>query len=199
MHLGDVYYSGTESRKFASGSSMLAEESRAAVGRGELESRGSSGGFGYFKVALPALGQASSYSPGELALAARRPRHGVRRSRHGHEQVAWLNLVIEESRSEPRQAEEAGAVLAPAAVLAAGRRGTEAAESAAAPSSTRRPITPAWSWVASISAVIFQIPPIPAVCSLRGRCLGNDGITRGVAQKRDVKQSPTKRRSANSC
>ena len=147
-----------------------------------------SGGFGYFKLALPALGQASSYFAMENAhwllvgLDTAYVDHDM-----DTQQVAWLNLVIEEVKNaNGGTGEETGAVLAPAAVLAARQPGTEAAESAAAPArdaGDHRRGTGATSTSASSRSA-------PAL-GLFGRCLGHGGIPE--VRKREVEEAPTEK------
>ncbi len=98
MHLGDVYYSGTEDEvqeRFLNVWPTTAGKRTVAVNSNhEMYS----GGFGYYALALPAIGQKSSYLAFENAhwllvvLDTAYVDHDM-----DNEQVAWLNLVIKQS------------------------------------------------------------------------------------------------------
>ena len=139
MHLGDVYYSGTEDEvqhRFLDPWPRTAGRlSRTLNSNHEMYS----GGFGYFKLALPALGQASSYFAFQnrhwllVCLDTAYVDHDM-----DNEQVAWLNLVIDQAnRADAGHPQEGRAVFAPAAVLASRQSGPQAA-AGAAPSARRQ-------------------------------------------------------------
>ena len=70
MHLGDVYYSGTEDEvqeRFLNVWPTTAGKRTVAVNSNhEIYS----GGFGYYALALPAIGQKSSYSPSKTRIGS---------------------------------------------------------------------------------------------------------------------------------
>ena len=119
MHLGDVYYSGTEKeveeRFLKVWPTDAATINRALNGNHEMYS----GGFGYFELILPAFKQESSYFALQnehwllVGLDTAYVDHDI-----DNEQVAWLNLILNQAERA-----EAGAVLAPAAVLAPRHQG----------------------------------------------------------------------------
>ena len=124
MHLGDVYYSGTEkevdARFLKVWPTDAATMNRALNGNHEMYS----GGFGYFKLILPAFKQESSYFALQnehwllVGLDTAYVDHDI-----DNQQVAWLNLILNQA-GPPK----AGAVLAPAALLAPRFAGSEASE-----------------------------------------------------------------------
>ena len=95
MHLGDVYYSGTDDeideRFLTVWPSDAATTNRALNGNHEMYS----GGFGYFKKILPAFGQEGSYfavqSEGWLLV-------GLDTAYVDHDmdatQIAWLDMIV---------------------------------------------------------------------------------------------------------
>lgn len=179
MHLGDVYYSGTEkevdSRFLKVWPADCANLNRALNGNHEMYS----GGFGYFKLILPAFKQESSYFALQnekwllVGLDAAYVDHDI-----DNTQVAWLNLIVNQagsrklvlfSHQQPfSRLDNQGPKL-----QAALKRLLE-----------DRRIT-AWYWGHEHECVIYDAHP---KWGLLGRCLGNGGIP--SARKDDVKNAP---------
>ena len=209
MHLGDVYYSGTEEEVQERFLDMWPRRRRQAHSRA-LNSNHEmySGGFGYFELALPAIGQKSSYFAFEnehwllVGLDTAYVDHDM-----DNEQVAWLNLVIEASQARRTAAgEETGAVLAPAAVLAARQPGPEAAEGAAAsagragdhrlvlgPRAPVRHLRPA-SATTACSAAASATAAFPKCAKSEVKNAPTEQTVGGVMWKRNVGDRATARR-----
>jgi predicted phosphodiesterase len=100
MHLGDVYYSGTEKETEARFINVWPTEAatinRALNGNHEMYS----GGFGYFKLILPKLGQTASYFAYQnenwllVGLDTAYVDHDM-----DNTQVAWLNMIVNQAGS----------------------------------------------------------------------------------------------------
>ena len=98
MHLGDVYYSGTEKETDARFIKVWPTEAatinRALNGNHEMYS----GGFGYFKLILPKLGQPSSYFAMQnenwllVGLDTAYVDHDM-----DNTQVAWLSMIVNQA------------------------------------------------------------------------------------------------------
>jgi hypothetical protein len=182
MHLGDVYYSGTEEEiqeRFLDVWPRTAGAiSRALNSNHEMYS----GGFGYFKRALPALGQTSSYFAFQNAhwLLVGLDTAYVDHAMDG-EQVAWLNVVI-------RNAGSRKVVLFSHQQLFSrlDNQGPKL-EQAVRHLLESRAIT-AWYWGHEHQCVIYD--PHPRY-GLRGRCLGNGGIPE--PRKKEVRDAPSER------
>jgi hypothetical protein len=182
MHLGDVYYSGTEEEiqeRFLDVWPRTAGAiSRALNSNHEMYS----GGFGYFKRALPALGQTSSYFAFQNAhwLLVGLDTAYVDHAMDG-EQVAWLNVVI-------RNAGSRKVVLFSHQQLFSrlDNQGPKL-EQALRHLLESRAIT-AWYWGHEHQCVIYD--PHPRY-GLRGRCLGNGGIPE--PRKKEVRDAPSER------
>jgi Calcineurin-like phosphoesterase len=186
MHLGDVYYSGTKEEvqeRFldvwprAAGKRTLAVNSNHEM---------YSGGFGYFALALPQLGQSSSYLALQNAhwllvvLDTAYVDHDM-----DNEQVAWLNLVIQESRrTNPRRK-----VLLFSHQQLFSRLDNQGPKLHLALRHLLegKAIT-AWYWGHEHQCVLYDHHPR---YGLLGRCLGNGGIPE--CRKREVKSAPTER------
>jgi hypothetical protein len=188
MHLGDVYYSGTESEMRERFLSMWPKGAGKRTIAVNSNHEMYSGGFGYFKVALPAIGQKSSYLALENAhwllviLDTAYVDHAI-----DNEQVAWLNLVIRRvgdanhgsrkklilfSHQQPfSRLDQQGPRL-----LQALRHLLES-----------NAIT-AWYWGHEHQCVIYDRHPTYGVY---GRCLGNGGIPE--VRKTEVKQASTEK------
>jgi predicted phosphodiesterase len=179
LHLGDVYYSGTREEVqerfldlWPRGAGRI---SRALNSNHEMYS----GGYGYFELALPALGQKSSYFALEndawllVGLDTAYVDHDM-----DNQQVAWLNAVIRQAHGKKvvlfshqqlfSRLDDQGPKLHKAL-----RHLLEA-----------RAIT-AWYWGHEHQSVIYDAHPR---YGLLGRCLGNGGIPE--ARKQAVKDAP---------
>jgi Calcineurin-like phosphoesterase len=179
LHLGDVYYSGTrgeiQERFLDVWPRAAGKVSRTLNSNHEMYS----GGFGYFELALPALGQTSSYFAFEndhwllVGLDTAYVDHDM-----DNQQVAWLNAVI-------RQAGGKKVVLFSHQQLfsrldAQGPKLLKALRHLL----EQRAIS-AWYWGHEHQCVIYD--PHPQF-GLLGRCLGNGGIPE--ARKQEVKVAP---------
>ena len=185
MHLGDVYYSGTEkevdARFLKVWPTDAATLNRALNGNHEMYS----GGVGYFKLILPAFKQESSYFALQnehwllVGLDTAYVDHDI-----DNQQVAWLNLIL--NQAGPRKL-----VLfshqQPFSRLDA--QGPKLQKGLKRLLDDRR-IT-AWYWGHEHECVIYD--PHPA-WGLLGRCLGNGGIP--SARKKDVRGAPADPRPA---
>lgn len=179
MHLGDVYYSGTEkevdARFLKVWPTDAATINRALNGNHEMYS----GGFGYFKLMLPAFNQPSSYFAMQndnwvlVGLDTAYVDHDM-----DNTQVAWLTMIVNQaqarklllfSHQQPySRLDSQGPKLQNALkrLLVDGR------------------IT-AWYWGHEHECVIYDPHP---TWKLLGRCLGNGGIP--SARKKDVRNAP---------
>jgi len=186
MHLGDVYYSGTEDEvqeRFLDVWPKSAGKRTIAVNSNhEMYS----GGFGYYKRALPALGQSASYLAFENAhwllavLDTAYIDHDI-----DNEQVAWLNLVI-------RQVSEANGGTPKKLVLFSHQQPFSRLDSQGPKLQNAlrhllqsKAIT-AWYWGHEHQCVIYDSHPH---YRLRGRCLGNGGIPE--PRKKEVREART--------
>ena len=179
LHLGDVYYSGTREEVqerfldlWPRGAGRI---SRALNSNHEMYS----GGYGYFELALPALGQKSSYFALEndawllVGLDTAYVDHDM-----DNQQVAWLNAVIRQAHGKKvvlfshqqlfSRLDDQGPKLHKAL-----RHLLEA-----------RAVT-AWYWGHEHQCVIYDAH---SQYGLLGRCLGNGGIPE--ARKQAVKDAP---------
>jgi hypothetical protein len=189
MHLGDVYYSGTEKevqqRFLDAWPRSAGHVSRTLNSNHEMYS----GGFGYFKLALPALGQASSYFAMENAhwllvgLDTAYVDHDM-----DTQQVAWLNLVIDEVK-------HANGGKAKKLVLFSHQQPYSRLDNqgpklqqALKHLLDAKAIT-AWYWGHEHQCVIYDKHP---QWGLLGRCLGHGGIPE--PRKREVKEARTEKK-----
>lgn len=187
MHLGDVYYSGTEDEvqeRFLDVWPRDAGKRTIAVNSNhEMYS----GGFGYFKLALPAIGQKSSYLAFEnthwllVVLDTAYVDHDM-----DNEQVAWLNLV--RKQAVDRQGRPKKLLLFSHQQLFSrlDHQGPKL-QNALRHLLNEKAIT-AWYWGHEHQCVIYDKHP---AFGLFGRCLGNGGIPE--IRKREVKEAPTER------
>jgi hypothetical protein len=187
MHLGDVYYSGTEEEvqeRFldlwprAAGKRTLAINSNHEM---------YSGGFGYFKRMLPAIGQKSSYFAFEnshwllVGLDTAYVDHDM-----DNEQVAWLNLIIKQSCANGGTAKKVVLLSHQQLFSRLDSQGPKL-QKALRHLLESEAIT-AWYWGHEHQCVIYDKHP---QFGLLGRCLGNGGIPE--VRKNEVKQAPTER------
>lgn len=184
MHLGDVYYSGTEkevdARFLKAWPTDAATMNRALNGNHEMYS----GGVGYFKLILPAFKQESSYFALQnehwllVGLDTAYVDHDI-----DNKQVAWLNLIVNQAGARKL-------------VLFSHQQPFSRLDSQG-PKLQKvlkrllddRRIT-AWYWGHEHECVIYDPHP---VWGLLGRCLGNGGIP--SARKKDVKNAPADTRA----
>lgn len=184
MHLGDVYYSGTEEevqeRFLDLWPSEAGTVSRTLNSNHEMYS----GGFGYFQLALPKLGQTSAY----FAL---QNKHwllvGLDTAYVDHdmdiEQVAWLNLVINDAQADkdnPRKV-----VLFSHQQLFSRLDGQGPKLQKALQHLLDSKAITAWYWGHEHDCVLYDAHPR---WGLRSRCLGNGGIP--SARNDQVKNAP---------
>jgi hypothetical protein len=179
LHLGDVYYSGTreeiQERFLDVWPSGAGKVSRTLNSNHEMYS----GGFGYFELALPALGQASSYFAFQndhwllAGLDTAYVDHDI-----DNQQVAWLNAVI-------KQAGGRKVILFSHQQLFSrlDAQGTKL-QNALRHQLDQKAIF-AWYWGHEHQCVIYD--PHPRY-GLLGRCLGNGGIPE--ARKKEVRSAP---------
>jgi hypothetical protein len=147
-----------------------------------------SGGFGYFKLALPAIGQKSSYLAFEnshwllVVLDTAYVDHDM-----DNEQVAWLNLVLNQA-AETSEGEPKKVVLFSHQQLFSrlDNQGPKLAKALQHLLDAKR-IT-AWYWGHEHQCVIYDRHDR---YGLFGRCLGNGGIPE--VRKDEVKRAPTEK------
>jgi hypothetical protein len=184
MHLGDIYYSGTkdevQERFLDVWPSDAATISRALNANHEMYS----GGFGYFQLALPALGQQSSYF-------AFRNTHwlvvGLDTAYVDHdidtEQVAWLNLVINDALADEDNPRKVLLFSHQQPFSRLNSQGPKLQQALGHLLSSRA-IT-AWYWGHEHACVLYDQHP---QWGLFGRCLGNGGIP--SVREAEVKNAP---------
>src|SRR5262245_28655445 len=179
MHLGDVYYSGTEkevdARFVKVWPTAAATINRALNGNHEMYS----GGFGYFKGILPQFGQSSSYFAYQnehwlfVGLDTAYVDHDM-----DNTQVAWLTMIVNQaaarklalfSHQQPfSRLDQQGPKL----------------QKALKHLLEEQRIT-VWYWGHEHQCVVYDAHP---QWKLLGRCLGNGGIPE--ARKNDVMKAP---------
>ena len=182
LHLGDVYYSGTEQEiqeRFLDLWPFHAGRiHRALNSNHEMYS----GGYGYFQLTLPAFKQPASY----FALAND---HwvlvGLDTAYVDHDidiaQVAWLNLVVQNAQGRK-------VVLFSHQQLFSRLDNQGPKLDQALRHLLERQAITAWYWGHEHQCVIYDAHPR---YGLLGRCLGNGGIPE--ARKTDVRKAPTER------
>lgn len=188
MHLGDVYYSGTEDEiqeRFLNVWPKAAGKRTVAVNSNhEMYS----GGFGYYKLALPAIGQKSSYLAFEnshwllVVLDTAYVDHDM-----DNEQVAWLNLVTKQVRDANGGTPKRLVLFSHQQPFSRLDNQGPKLQKALRHLLESKMIT-AWYWGHEHQCVIYD--PHPQY-GLRGRCLGNGGIPE--ARKAEVRQAPTEK------
>ena len=188
MHLGDIYYSGTEQevqqRFLDAWPRSAGRVSRTLNSNHEMYS----GGFGYFKLALPALGQASSYFAMENAhwllvgLDTAYVDHDM-----DTQQVAWLNLVIEEVKNANGGKAKKLVLFSHQQPYSRLDNQGPKLQKALLHLLEAKAIT-AWYWGHEHQCVIFDRHP---QWGLFGRCLGHGGIPE--ARKPEVREARTEK------
>ena len=186
MHLGDIYYSGTEQEvqeRFLDVWPRNAGKRTLAINSNhEMYS----GGFGYFRLALPAIGQKSSYFAFEsshwllIGLDTAYIDHDI-----DNEQVAWLNLVIKEVRGANGGVPKKLVLFSHQQLFSRLDNQGPKLHRALRHLLDAKAIT-AWYWGHEHQCVIYDAHPR---YGLRGRCLGNGGVPE--VRKKEVKQAPT--------
>jgi hypothetical protein len=188
LHLGDVYYSGTPDEfknRFLNVWPMSAGKmTRTLNSNHEMYS----GGFAYFDVALPKIGQASSYFALQnknwllIAMDTAYVDHDIDTG-----QVAWINTVIQETtRANNGTAKKLVLFSHQQPYSRLDEQGPKL-QTALRPLLDGRAIT-AWYWGHEHQCVLYDPHP---TWGLLGRCLGNGGIPE--PRKDEVKQAPTER------
>jgi len=188
LHLGDVYYSGTEEEmqeRFLGAWPVSAGKiSRTLNSNHEMYS----GGFGYFKLVLPALGQPSSYFAFEnkqwllVCLDTAYVDHDMDTA-----QVAWLNLVIDGSRQANQGTPKKLVLFSHQQLFSRLDNQGPKLQLALRHLLDARAIT-AWYWGHEHQCVLYDAHPR---FGLLGRCLGNGGIPE--PRKDEVKSAPAER------
>jgi len=187
MHLGDVYYSGTEKEvqeRFLNAWPREAGRiNRALNSNHEMYS----GGFGYFKLALPALGQTSSYFALQnrhwllVCLDTAYVDHDM-----DNEQVAWLNLVIQDANQMGGPPKKVVLFSHQQLFSRLDDQGPKLQQALRHLLDTSA--VTAWYWGHEHQAVVYDRHP---QFGLLGRCLGNGGIPE--VRKGDVKSAPAEK------
>ena len=183
MHLGDVYYAGTEAevkeRFLELWPTDAGRISRALNGNHEMYS----GGFGYFQLMLPALNQPCSYFALQneewvlVGLDTAYVEHDIDTT-----QVAWLNLILKNAAVASKKRK----VVLFSHQQPFSRLDTQGPklQNALAHLLQERLIT-AWYWGHEHQCVLYDEHP---TWGLYGRCLGHGGIPE--VRKPEVKNSP---------
>ena len=182
------YYSGTEEEiqeRFLDGWPVAAGRlSRALNSNHEMYS----GGVGYFKLALPALGQTSSYFAFQtrdwllVGLDTAYVDHDM-----DTQQVAWLNLVIDTVAQANQGVRKKLVLFSHQQLFSRLDNQGPKLQRALRHLLDSKAIT-AWYWGHEHQCVIYDAHP---QFGLLGRCLGNGGIPE--PRKRTVKNAPTER------
>ena len=182
MHLGDIYYSGTREEVQERFLDVWPQDAGTVTRTLNSNHEMYSGGYGYFELALPALEQDSSYFAFKnadwllIGLDTAYVDHDI-----DNEQVAWLNLVIQESnRERPRKV----ILFSHQQLFSRLDHQGPKLEHALRHLLEAKAIT-AWYWGHEHQCVIYD--PHPRY-GLLGRCLGNGGIPE--LRKDEVKKAP---------
>jgi len=185
MHLGDIYYSGTEDevqeRFIDLWPTAAGRLNRTLNSNHEMYS----GGFGYFKHALPALGQTSSYFAFQnrnwllVGLDTAYVDHDM-----DNEQVAWLNLVIDKANRATAGPPKKLVLFSHQQPYSRLDNQGPKLQQALRHLLEARSIT-AWYWGHEHQCVLYDAHPR---FGLLGRCLGNGGIPE--PRKREVLEAP---------
>jgi hypothetical protein len=178
MHLGDVYYSGTEkevdARFLKVWPAEAATMNRALNGNHEMYS----GGFGYFNSILPAFKQSSSYFALQndhwllVGLDTAYVDHDM-----DNTQVAWLTMIVNQA-----QARKLVLFSHQQPFSRLDNQGPKL-QKALKHLLTDQRIT-AWYWGHEHECVVYDAHP---AWKLLGRCLGNGGIP--SARKNEVRNA----------
>ncbi len=188
LHLGDVYYSGTREEEQA----RFVDVWPRAAGRVSRTLNSNhemySGGYGYFELALPALGQASSYFAFQnshwllVGLDTAYVDHDM-----DNQQVAWLNAVV-------RQAARRKVVLFSHQQLFSRLADQGPKLQRALRHLLESRAIAAWYWGHEHQCLVYDTHPR---YGLLGRCLGNGGIPE--PRERVVKEAPVHSRAGAVC
>jgi hypothetical protein len=188
MHLGDVYYSGTrdevQQRFLDVWPADAGRLTRALNSNHEMYS----GGYGYFGLALPALGQESSYFAFQnshwllVGLDTAYVDHDL-----DSRQIAWLNLVVEDARRANAGRPKKLVLFSHQQPFSRLDDQGEKLERALRHLLEARAVH-AWYWGHEHQAIVYD--PHPRY-GLLGRCLGNGGIPE--PRNRDVRRAPVER------
>ena len=188
MHLGDVYYSGTEEEVQERFLDIWPKDAGKRTIAVNSNHEMYSGGFGYFKVALPAIGQKSSYLAFEnkhwllVVLDTAYVDHDM-----DNEQVAWLNLLLKQSRENNGGVDKKLLLFSHQQLFSRLDSQGPKLHNALRHLLAKKAIT-AWYWGHEHQCVIYD--PHPAF-GLLGRCLGNGGIPE--VRKPEVRNAPTEK------
>ena len=188
MHLGDVYYSGTEEEVQERFLDMWPRDAGKRTIAVNSNHEMYSGGFGYFKLALPAIGQKSSYLAFEnqhwllVVLDTAYVDHDM-----DNEQVAWLNLVLKQSREANNGQAKKLALFSHQQLFSRLDHQGPKLQNALRHLLNANAIT-VWYWGHEHQCVIYDKHP---AWGLLGRCLGNGGIPE--VRKDEVKNAPTEK------
>jgi hypothetical protein len=173
MHLGDVYYSGTEDEVRERFLELWPRDAGRRTIAVNSNHEMYSGGFGYFKVVLPAIKQESSYLAFQnshwllVVLDTAYVDHDL-----DNQQVAWLNLVIEQARVANGGTPKQLALFSHQQLFSRLDHQGPKLQKALRHLLDSKAIT-VWYWGHEHQCVIYD--PHPDF-GLRGRCLGNGGI-----------------------
>jgi hypothetical protein len=188
LHLGDVYYSGTRQEEQARFLDVWPKAagrlSRTLNSNHEMYS----GGYGYFELALPALGQSASYFAFQndhwllVGLDTAYVDHDM-----DNQQVAWLNAVV-------RQAGSRRVVLFSHQQLFSRLSDQGPKLQRALRHLLESRAISAWYWGHEHQCLVYD--PHPRY-GLVARCLGNGGIPE--AREQIVKDAPVHARAGAVC
>jgi hypothetical protein len=187
IHLGDVYYSGTEEEVQARFLDLWPRDAGRRTIAVNSNHEMYSGGFGYFKLALPAIGQDSSYLAFENAhwllvvLDTAYVDHDI-----DNEQLAWLNMIRKQAVDEEGRPKKLVLFSHQQLFSRLDNQGPKL-YNALRHLLDDRAVT-AWYWGHEHQCVIYDQHQR---FGLYGRCLGNGGIPE--VRKSEVKQASTER------
>jgi hypothetical protein len=188
MHLGDVYYSGTEQEVQERFLDIWPRDAGKRTIAVNANHEMYSGGFGYFKLALPAFGQTSSYLAFEnthwllVVLDTAYVDHDM-----DNEQVAWLNLVVKQSTERNGGTAKKLVLFSHQQLFSRLDNQGPKLQNALRHLLDQQAIA-VWYWGHEHQCVIYDRHPS---FGLLGRCLGNGGIPE--VRKREVKNAPTEK------
>lgn len=181
MHLGDVYYAGTEAevreRFLGVWPTDAGTLNRALNGNHEMYS----GGFGYFQLILPAFKQSSSYFAVQnehwvlVGLDTAYVDHDMDTT-----QVAWLNLILKQAELPKRKVVLFSHQQPFSRLDSQGPKLQKALRHV-----LEEKIVTAWYWGHEHQCVLYDPHP---QWGLLGRCLGHGGIPE--ARKPEVMAAP---------
>lgn len=192
LHLGDVYYSGTEEEIQERFLDVWPKDAGRLNRTLNSNHEMYSGGFGYFKLALPALEQTSSYFALQnrhwllVCLDTAYVDHDI-----DAQQVAWLNLLIEQVASANQGVPKKLVLFSHQQPFSRLDNQGPKLQQALRHLLESKGIF-AWYWGHEHQCVIYDRHP---QYGLFGRCLGNGGIPE--PRKPEVKNAPTARAIGN--